>query len=206
MHAPVRTVIVGVVLGLTSVVPARAQETATPAPVAETAVAPAPAAEAPATLERKLQALLVDKLGDDAATIRVVMNGREAILLGEVAHRSTQELAEEVARFADEVDHVDNKLKLAGIRVGGGGVVGTAEKAAAKTSDEGGDSWIESRVKGRLVAEIGRRARKIEVEVAEGVVSLRGTVNDEPRREIALKSARGVPGVVKVIDLLRVWP
>ena len=205
MHAPVQTVIVGVVLGLTSLAPARAQETATPAPVAETAVAPAPETPSP-TVEKKLQALLVDKLGDDAATIRVVMNGREAILLGAVAHRSTQELAEEVALYADEIDKVDNKLKLAGIRVGGGGVVGTAEKAAAKTSDEGGDSWIESRVKGRLVAEIGRHARKIEVEVAEGVVSLRGTVNDEPRREIALKSARGVPGVVKVIALLRVWP
>jgi osmotically-inducible protein OsmY len=163
-------------------------------------VAPTPTAEA------RLQALLVDKLGDDAATIRVVMNGREAILLGEVARRATLELAEEVGLYADWVDDVDNKLQLAGVRVGGTGVAATAEKAAAKTSDEGGDSLVETRVKGRLVAEIGSSARKIEVEVAEGVVSLRGTVPDEPRREVALKTAASVPGVEKVIDLLRAWP
>jgi osmotically-inducible protein OsmY len=176
-------------IGMTSVVPLHAQE-----------VAPTPTAEA------RLQALLVDKLGDDAATIRVVMNGREAILLGEVARRATLELAEEVGLFADWVDDVDNKLTLAGVRVGGTGVAATAEKAAAKTSDEGSDSLVETRVKGRLVAEIGSSARKIEVEVAEGVVSLRGTVPDEPRREVALKTAASVPGVERVIDLLRAWP
>jgi osmotically-inducible protein OsmY len=174
---------------MTSVVPLHAQE-----------IAPTPTAEA------RLQALLVDKLGDDAATIRVVMNGREAILLGEVARRATLELAEEVGLFADWVDDVDNKLELAGVRVGGTGVAATAEKAAAKTSDEGSDSLVETRVKGRLVSEIGSSARKIEVEVAEGVVSLRGTVPDEPRREVALKTAASVPGVERVIDLLRAWP
>ena len=181
------------------------------APLPAQEPSPAPTARAPEpspapTAEARLQALLVDKLGDDAATIRVVMNGREAILLGQVARRATRELAEEVALFADWIDDVDNKLTLAGVRVGGSGVAATAEKAAAKTSDESDDSLIESRVKGRLVSEIGRRARKIEVEVAEGVVCLRGTVPDESRRDVALRAAAGVPGVERVIDLLRAWP
>jgi osmotically-inducible protein OsmY len=59
-------------------------------------------------------------------------------------------------------------------------------------------------VKYQLNREIGKTAWKIEVEAVEGVVSLRGTVPDQARLEIALKTAAGVKGVKQVVDLLRV--
>jgi osmotically-inducible protein OsmY len=59
-------------------------------------------------------------------------------------------------------------------------------------------------VKYQLTREVGKWARKIEVEAVEGVVSLRGTVPDQARYDIALKTATGVGGVKQVIDLLRI--
>jgi len=38
----------------------------------------------------------------------------------------------------------------------------------------------------------------------EGVVSLRGELPDEARRGFALKAARSVDGVKKVIDLIKI--
>jgi len=46
----------------------------------------------------------------------------------------------------------------------------------------------------------------IQVEVRDGVVTLRGTVDSEHAREHAEEDARAVPGVRQVINLLTVRP
>jgi osmotically-inducible protein OsmY len=48
-------------------------------------------------------------------------------------------------------------------------------------------------------------ATRISADVAAGVVTLRGTVNDESERAEAVRVARGVPGVVGVVDNLRIF-
>jgi osmotically-inducible protein OsmY len=158
--------------------------------------------EAALTLEQKVAATLVNKLGPDAATIRVVVDNKgKAMLVGTAAHRSTQELAKEVALFVPGVKKVQNKVEYVPTAPSEGNV---AEQAVATTGDEASDSGLETSVKYQLNREIGKTAWKIEVEAVEGVVSLRGTVPDQARLDIALKTAAGVKGVKQVVDLLRV--
>jgi osmotically-inducible protein OsmY len=151
--------------------------------------------------ELKVKAALLDKIGPDALGVRVTVDRSQAILTGTVEKRSTQELAEEVAKSVEGVGSVDNKLRVTGSEAPHGTEVQRAEKQVTEELD---DARLESRVKLRLFGELGRRARPIEVEASDGVVSLRGTVPDNYRRKLALETARGVSGVKKVVDLLKV--
>jgi osmotically-inducible protein OsmY len=155
--------------------------------------AAAPAAtsqDAAAKLEQQVATMLVNKLGQDAATIRVLVDNRgKAMLVGTATRRSTQELAEEVALFVPGVEKVQNKVEFVPTAASEANV---AEQAVATTGDEASDSGLETSVKYQLNREIGKSAWKIEVEAVEGVVSLRGTVPDQARLDIALKTAAAV--------------
>ena len=155
------------------------------------AAGPAFAADA---LDAVVQQKLVDKLGDDAKTIKVALVDKKVVLVGEVAGRATQELATEVAKSVPGVTHVDNQIKA------------KAEKglASGKIQDEAADNKVESAVETLLKKELGNHAKGIEVENVGGTVSVRGTVPDDARLKIARDAVKGVPGVKKFIDLLEV--
>jgi len=157
--------------------------------------------DAAASLEQQVATMLVNKLGQDAATIRVVVDNKgKVMLIGTAARRSTQELAKEVALFVPGVKKVQNKVEYVPAASGGN----VAEQAVETTGEETSDSALETSVKYQLNREVGKRAWKIEVEAVEGVVSLRGTVPDQARYDIALKTAESVKGVKQVVDLLRI--
>jgi len=145
-----------------------------------------------ALTELKVRAALLEKLGTDALNIKVTVVGEKVTLTGAVNKRSTEELAEEVARSVEGVGKVDNRLEVV-----------ESGQASGNLENEANDSLLESRVKVALASEIGRHAWKVEVEATDGVVSLRGTVPDEQRREIAVKAAKGTKGVRKVVDLIK---
>jgi osmotically-inducible protein OsmY len=63
---------------------------------------------------------------------------------------------------------------------------------------------LESRVKLRLLDQMGLVAFNVEVEAVDGTVSLRGTLPDQDHRDIALRTAGHTKGVKKVLDILRV--
>ena len=146
-----------------------------------------------ALTELKVRAALLEKFGTDALGIKVTVVGDRVTLTGAVSKRSTEELAEEVARSVEGVKKVDLRLEV----VSSGGQTGGNAEAEAN------DSLLESKVKMALASEIGRHAWKVEVEATDGVVSLRGTVPDRERREIAVKAAKNTKGVRKVVDLIR---
>jgi osmotically-inducible protein OsmY len=152
------------------------------------------AADDPRKREAALGALLVEKLGEDAAAIRVTLTGDKAILTGEVETRAVQELSEEVALAFDGVASVDNQVTSRHDPKLGKGLL----------TSEAGDSELETTVKMRLRAEIGSHAERIEVEAVAGWVSLRGVAPEKARRDIALATAAGTRGVTKVIDLLKI--
>lgn len=156
--------------------------------------APAAALSSPADVESKVSTKLVEAFGDDAKTIRVTFVDGKAILTGKVVERSTQELAEQVALFFEEISKVDNQLK--------------AEKdrnlIEGQIQDESKDAALESEAKTVLAGEIGSHAKDMNVEAADGVVAVRGTVPDETRHKLALDALAGVSRISKVIDLLRV--
>lgn len=147
-----------------------------------------------AAQEQALQTVLVDKLGPDAKTIRVVIDGTKVRLFGTVAERSTQELAEEVVLSARGDCDISNDLKAENEKSLFGG----------KTIQEGEDTALEMSVKSKLGDELGDYDKVIEVETVDGVVSLRGELPDEARHGFALKAARSVDGVKKVIDLIKI--
>ena len=144
--------------------------------------------------EAALEALLVEKLGTEAATIRVTLTGDKAILTGDVESRPVQEIAEEVALYFEGVAAVDNQIAARRDPRLGKGLL----------RNEAADSELETTVKMRLRAEIGSHAEKVEVETVDGWVSLRGVAPEKARRDIALATAAGTKGVTKVVDLLRI--
>jgi osmotically-inducible protein OsmY len=168
--------------------PATASDTATPASAATAAT------QTPATLEAQISAKLVDSFGDDAKTITITNIDGKVILTGKVKARSTQELAEQVALYFPEVKKVDNQLMAEGDRGLGKG----------QLQDESADAAVETAAKNALKKEIGEYAKGVEVEVAAGVVALRGTVPDAARHKLAVDAMARVKDVTKVVDLLRV--
>jgi len=153
-----------------------------------------------ARLEKDVRLALLDKLGEDVLGVTVEASRGQVTLIGAVDERSTQELAEEVAKSVAGVVSVDNRLfarKEAPESTTAGRAAGTAER-------EVDDAVLEMRVGKNLLGEIGRYALDLEVEATDGVVSLRGNLPDPERKSLALKAAKGTAGVKQVIDLVQV--
>jgi osmotically-inducible protein OsmY len=144
--------------------------------------------------EKAITATLIEKLGDDAKTIRVAFFDGKATLSGKVTQDSTEEIAKEVALYVPGVTKVENQIESVTNRALGSG----------KILDESKDTGVEGDVKTALKQEIGAHAGKIEVEACDGVVSIRGNVPDQARHDLAVAAAKKVKGVTKLIDLLRV--
>lgn len=134
---------------------------------------------------------LIQKLGADALSISVSVSGETATLTGSVEKKATQELAKEVARSVKGIKSVDDKLE---------------EKSPASPVKAAGsevkDALLESKVKNVLITQIGANALKIEVEATDGVVSLRGKVDNPETARVAVKKTHTIKGVKKVVDLL----
>jgi len=155
---------------------------------------------ADARLKNDVRLALLQKLGDDALGVTVEAEGGRIRLIGAVDQRSTQELAEEVAKAVPGVQSVENHL-FAREQAPESTAVG---KAVGHTEREVDDAILEMRVEKNLLGEIGRYALDLEVEATEGVVSLRGPLPDPERKSLALKAAQQTAGVKRVIDLLKV--
>ena len=138
-----------------------------------------------------VKSTLIDKLGADALGITVSVSGDKATLTGQVTKSPSQGLAEEVALSVKGIKQVDNKV-----------TVKNAEGAVAATEASVNNVALEMKVKSILLTEIGANALKIEVEVVDGVVSLRGTLNNPDTSKAAVTKTRAIKGVKKVVDLL----
>lgn len=153
-----------------------------------------------ARLEREVRLALLEKLGKDGLAIKVEVDHGRAKLTGEVDKRSTQDLAEEVAKTVPGVQDVDDDVTNRAEAAPGTPVARVVGHAEHKVDD----AVLEMRVGKNLLEEIGRYALDLEVEASDGVISLRGTLPDRERKSLALKAAEGTSGVKKVIDLLKV--
>jgi len=138
-----------------------------------------------------VKAKLIDKLGADALRITVSVSGETATLTGEVAKSPSQGLAEEVALSVNGIKKVNNKV-----------TVKDAAGPAAASEASVKNVALEMKVKGILLTEIGTNALKIEVEAVDGVVSLRGKLENPDASKAAIKRTRSIEGVKKVVDLL----
>ncbi len=155
-----------------------------------------------AKLQNAVRLALLEHLEDDAFSIRITVDGTSVILTGAVLYRSTQELATEVVKSVAGVHRVRNMIRISPDAPGAGD--NPAKKAGSNTGDEVSDAGMETWVKTRLFDAVGRRAFSIEVEVTGGAVSLRGTVDSEGYKVLAVEAAESVTGIWKVIDLIKV--
>jgi hyperosmotically inducible protein len=156
-----------------------------------------PPAETQAAMEKKVMALCVEKLGDDAKTIRATVTGDKAILTGQVTIRSVGELAEQVALSIQGIKDVDNQISIKNAQAFGKG----------KVKKEINDAKLESAAKIAISKEVGETfAKALELEATGGWVSLRGTLPDDTRKRLALEAVGKVDGVKKVVDLITVKP
>jgi osmotically-inducible protein OsmY len=138
-----------------------------------------------------VQARLIDKLGADALHIKVSVTGETATLTGMVAKSPSQGLAEQVALSVEGIKKVDNKVTVQEAA----GFVAASEASVKNVA-------LEMKVKNILLTEIGTNALKIEVEVVDGVVSLRGKLDSPETSKAAIRKTRSIKGVKKVVDLL----
>jgi hyperosmotically inducible protein len=161
---------------------------------ASAAVAGTEAARPPAPREESIAALLVAKLGSDASTIRVAVMRDRVVLSGEVEDRITQELASEVAASFAGVRSVTNRVEAHN-------APGLPEGQLLR---EGQDAELERRVEKALKHADRASAKALEVEAVDGVVCVRGQLADAELHALALATARAVPGVTTVLDLVRV--
>ena len=146
--------------------------------------------------ELEIRDLLLEKGGESAMGIRVTVDRTKAILTGEVPGRPAQELAEEVAKSVEGIKSVDNRLQIKP-RSGASAPTHSLEQELA-------DARLEAKVKRHIHDEIGKWSKELGVEAVQGVVSLRGTVPDANRKQLALDSAGKTKGVKKVIDLIKI--
>ncbi|MEL7059935.1 MAG: BON domain-containing protein [Acidobacteriota bacterium] len=159
-----------------------------------------------AALELAVKAELLQEIGWDMMSVDVEAYGSRIVLMGDVETKANEELAKEVALSVDGVERVTNLLKVEGeekdkpktpVADRVAGAVGQAER-------EVGDAVLESRIKTKLIKQVGFTAFSVEVEATDGIVSLRGEVEDKERRRLIKKIAKDTEGVEEIIDLLKI--
>ncbi len=154
-------------------------------------------------LELKVRNKLLTKINPaDALRVHIAIEGRTVILTGAVQKPANIAIAESLARSVDGVQKVTNDLTFAP----GGSNFSAVEAAVVKGGYQINDALLETKVMTKLLAKTGLNALKIEVEAANGVVSLTGTVADLSHRDEALRIVRETGGVKKVNDQMKIAP
>jgi osmotically-inducible protein OsmY len=83
-----------------------------------------------------------------------------------------------------------------------------ARERAKATGDTIGssinDAWIHAKITSKLIGDTATPARKINIDVVNGVVTLRGEVNTTAAKAEAERIAKDTEGVTRVKNILRV--
>ena len=83
---------------------------------------------------------------------------------------------------------------------------GDARAAAAKAGERLADSWLATKIQAQYFADQDVKARYINVSATNGVVTLKGRVDNDNAHEQAVQIAKNTDGVRQVIDQLAVGP
>lgn len=131
--------------------------------------------------------------GIDPATVSLVnvdVNARKVTLSGQVHSQQERAQVDAAVRSISGIAGVDDRLKV---------------NANAPTANEiAADLALQARVQAAIAAQTGVNALKINVSAHHGVVTLGGTVAAGAAHTLVLQSARGVPGVARVVDRMHV--
>lgn len=122
--------------------------------------------------------------GDD-----IKIQSREGVvtLTGMVSEESHKSLAQDTVAGLPGVKNVDNRLEVKG-------------ESPAKNSD----AWLTTKVKSTLLFHRSVSAATTEVDVKDGIVTLRGEAASEAQKELTTEYAKDVEGVKDVINEMTV--
>jgi osmotically-inducible protein OsmY len=79
-----------------------------------------------------------------------------------------------------------------------------AKTAGDKIGTSLNDAWIHTKITSKLIGDKDTPARKINIDVVDGIVTLRGEVNSAVAKSEADRVAKDTEGVRRVRNLLRV--
>lgn len=142
---------------------------------------PLHATESDSTIKSVLENSFVFKKYLQEDTIKVAVNDKVVTLTGVVANQSHRVLANETAANMAGVLRVDNQLVTA------------AEVASANA-----DTWIGRKVKLNLLFHRNVNAYGTEVDVKDGVVTLKGEALNAAQKELSVEYAKDIDGVKEV--------
>ena len=152
--------------------------------------------------ELEMKGKMLQQLGWDATSIEIEIDDGTVTLSGEVSEPVTKKMAKQIAKSFEATTKVHNRIE---VQDDSAEETETPVADAVATAEEKvQDAVLETRVKTKLLSELGRHGFDVEVEAADGVVSLRGELPDEQRREVALETVRNFEGVDEVINLLKI--
>jgi osmotically-inducible protein OsmY len=154
-----------------------------------------------ALLMTRVRVALLERLKEDGLRVTIEVHGGDVELSGQVEHSTNVQLAQRVAASVDGVRAIHSRVTVAPagqiVEPPVAHVLGKVERSFA-------DALLETRVKARLLTDLGKVAFDIEVDSSGGVVTLAGTVPDAERRRLAAGIARSTSGVKEVRDQLTV--
>ena len=123
-------------------------------------------------------------LKDDA--IKTESKNGVVTLSGQVNESSHKYLAQETVACIPGVQSVDNRLKV------------------KLEGSEESDSWIRAKVRSVLALHRNVSGSLTQVDIKEGVITLRGAATSEAQKELATEYAEDVKGVLRVANVMTV--
>jgi hyperosmotically inducible protein len=123
-------------------------------------------------------------------------------LTGTVASAAGRTRAVEIAKATDGVKNVNDKLRVA--PEGGRDPVAAAKDTTKTAGRRVNDGWIKSKIYAQFLTEDSLTDSDIDIDVAQGMVALNGTVKSEAGRTRAVAIAKATDGVKNVKDALKV--
>ncbi len=128
----------------------------------------------------------------DPATVSLVKIGvenRKVTLEGQVHSEQERAKVDQAVRGIAGVAGIDDRLHV---------------NPQAPTANEiAADLELQARVQGAIASQTGVNALKVNVGAHKGVITLEGTVASNTIHTLVVETVRGVPGVARIVDRLR---
>jgi hyperosmotically inducible protein len=148
-----------------------------------------------AWIDGKAETTLLLNANLNSFDINTDVHDGNVTLTGKVNSSVDKSLAGELIRSLDGVKDVNNELSVMKLY---------SDEDSKDLSDSLTDSKVATVVKTRLLFSADVSGSDINVDVANGVVTLKGTVSSDAERDLALAIAKNTDDVKDVVDELRV--
>ena len=157
-----------------------------------------------AWIDGKAEATLLFNGNLDSFDINTDVKNGNVVLTGKVEKSVDKKLAEELVANIDGVTSVDNKLTVVSDKDMDGDMSDDMEDTVDEGTSELTDAKIATVIKTRLLMDTDISGFDIDVDVENGVVMLKGDVDSDAERDLAVEIAKNASDVKDVKNDLRV--